>query len=253
MHVGIDGCVVSSVLGWVDWVLIELGFSDGQNGDTPPDDFSFLFEEEYLHLVAILLCTENVFIHHGVTLESETVHLLEFVSGAVGQPLTVDSSPAHSAPSGNAPNTCRASSLALGCALSARLSLYQTRPAHREHKVTGARKWGLVDQRVCHKPHKGLSSITMKEHSILKIRELLEAKPRKLVRVKKNKAQGPRIPSVSHIFKQAKMKKLPSGNYSIHGVHIVVDQDRRALIECPECGMLFDSYLDHQYHHEKFH
>ena len=91
----------------------------------------------------------------------------------------------------------------------------------------------------------------MREHSIVRLRSLLEAK--KMFKAKKRKATGPITHSVSHIFKRAQQKRLKPGRYFVHGVHIYVDDDRNAHLECEDCGMVFDSYFDFSSHRKNLH
>lgn len=96
---------------------------------------------------------------------------------------------------------------------------------------------------------------TMREHTITKLRELLEAKIRKMVKTKKRKAKGPRKHTLSQIFAVAKRKsrRMPPGDYYFEGVHIHIDSNKKAFLECPHCGMRIDDYIDYTDHQKQYH
>lgn len=93
----------------------------------------------------------------------------------------------------------------------------------------------------------------MKEHSIVRLRELLEAKTKKLVRTKKVKAEGSLKHSISNVLKRASRRKLKPGRYYVDGVHIVVSADGNTKLECAHCGMEFGSASDYRAHQKQSH
>jgi len=95
----------------------------------------------------------------------------------------------------------------------------------------------------------------VREHTITKLRAILEAKVRKMVKPKKIKARGPHKHTLSQIFAKArqKSKRMPPGDYYFGGVHIHIDAIGKAFLECPHCGLRIDDYIDYTGHQSKFH
>ena len=100
--------------------------------------------------------------------------------------------------------------------------------------------------KVCRKHYRRLTLVSMREHSILKTRELLEA--RKMKKTKKLNVPGLSGRLVSNIFKRAKAMNLEPGYYDAHGAQLHVKTTGDVLLVCPQCLREFDSYLDYSKH-----
>jgi len=92
--------------------------------------------------------------------------------------------------------------------------------------------------------------VTVKEHSITKLRELLEVK--KVVKSSKGKARGPWDPELKHILAavQAKAKtgRVKPGRHYFRGTYLHVDSSGHTLLQCPHCGQMWDNYVDYEEH-----
>lgn len=91
----------------------------------------------------------------------------------------------------------------------------------------------------------------MREHSIVKVRALIEA--RKMKKSKKVKPAGAGMHLASNIFKRAKTRGLKPGRYDIHGTQIHVLDDGQVYLTCPDCGLEMDDYLDFAHHQKAYH